>query len=263
MIDKARRFGGIERLYGEQALARLAQARVLVAGIGGVGSWAAEALARCGVGHLVLVDLDHVAESNINRQIHALESTVGAAKTQVMAERIRLINPDCGVRCFEDFLTVDNLDTIIGTDVDFVIDAIDQPRVKAALIAWCRDRATPMIVCGAAGGRTDPLSLAREDVALVRGDALLSSVRARLRRDFEFAREAGRRFGVSAIYSRQPRGGAVRDDSAGSALACSGYGSIVTVTASMGLAAAQAALETLLRTGSPVRPVAGGRVPAQ
>ncbi len=137
LVDTARRFGGVQRLYGQRGLASLQAAHVLVAGIGGVGSWAAEALARSGIGKLTLVDLDHVAESNINRQVHALESSLGASKVAVMAERIAQISPACQLVLVDDFLSVENLAQTVPGDVDAVIDAIDQTRVKAALIAFC------------------------------------------------------------------------------------------------------------------------------
>ncbi len=260
-MSDERRFGGIARLYGEAALRRLTAAHVVVVGVGGVGSWAAEALARSGVGRLTLIDLDHVAESNINRQVMALESTVGAAKVQVMAARCRDIAPGCRIDPVEEFVTADNVAALLPP-ADALIDAIDQPRAKAALIAQARRRRMPLVVCGGAGGRSDPLRLQRTDLALARGDALLASVRARLRREHGFPREAGRRFDVLAVHSTEPMaGGGVRppvspdvtadggDGAAGPAgapLACAGYGSIVTVTAALGLAAAQTAIDRLL-----------------
>lgn len=246
----ARRFGGVARLYGTAALQRLAAAHVVVVGVGGVGSWAAEALARSGVGHLTLIDLDHVAESNINRQVMALESTVGAAKVQVMAQRCRDIAPGCRIDPVEEFVTADNV-AVLLPPADAVIDAIDQPRAKAALIAQAQRLRVPLVVCGGAGGRSDPLRLQRTDLALARGDALLASVRARLRREHGFPREAGRRFDVLAVHSTEPMAtAAIGDDSAaglaGAPLACAGYGSIVTVTAALGLAAAQTVVDRLL-----------------
>ncbi len=256
VADTARRFGGVQRLYGTAGLDALQAGHVLIAGIGGVGSWAAEALARSGLGRLTLIDLDHIAESNLNRQVHALESTLGASKIVTMAQRIADIAPGCEVTLIDDFLTLDNLAEHVAASADVVIDAIDAARVKAALIAQCRVHNQAIIVCGAAGGRTDPLSLRREDLALTRGDALLSGVRARLRRDHGFPREAGRKFGVSAIFSAEPHRPSLIAPVAGlstavnavsgAALACSGYGSIVSVTASMGMAAAQYAIDRLL-----------------
>ena len=245
-----RRFGGLARLVGSLGLARLAAAHVCVVGVGGVGSWSAEALARSGVGRLTLIDLDHIAESNINRQVHALEATLGAAKIEVMRERIAQISPSCKVERVDDFVTADNASALIPPDA-WLIDAIDQPRAKAAMIALARGRGQPVVVCGAAGARTDPLALVRDDLALTRGDALLASVRARLRREYAFPREAGRRFGVTAIYSRQlPAGGTAPALDSGAPLACAGYGSVVTVTATMGLAAAAWVMDAIVHQAS-------------
>jgi tRNA A37 threonylcarbamoyladenosine dehydratase len=245
----ARRFGGVARLYGEAGTRRIASAHAVVVGVGGVGSWVAEALARCGIGRLTLIDMDHVSESNVNRQIHALDSTLGASKVATMAARIADISPDTVVVQVDDFLTVDNVGVLLAADADVVVDAIDAPRAKAALIAHCVANGVPVVVCGGAGGRVDPLALRRTDVADAKGDALLASVRARLRRDHAFPREHGVRFGVEAIWSPAPAGGA-RPESPGEAgmpLACSGYGSVVMVTAAMGFAAASDAVAALLR----------------
>lgn len=252
-----RRFGGVTRLHGGQALEKLSRAHVCIAGVGGVGSWCVEALARSGVGRLTLIDMDHVAESNINRQLPALESTLGASKIEVMRARIVDISPGCTVHAVDDFVTASNVEALVPSDA-VLVDAIDQPRVKAAMIARARARSQWIVVCGAAGARIDPLQLRREDLALTRGDALLSSVRSRLRREFGFSREPGRRFGVPVIYSIEPPRplpgaceSAVLPDSIdsppGSPLSCGGYGSVVTVTAPMGFAAAAAVLEHLLR----------------
>lgn len=246
--DRDRRFGGVARLYGASALERLAGAHVVVVGVGGVGSWAVEALARSGVGRLTLVDADHVAVSNVNRQVHALESTLGAAKVDVMRARVREISPECRVDAVDEMLGVANAASCVPAEADVVVDAIDSPRAKAALVAACVARGQAILVCGAAGARRDPLRLARVDLALATGDALLAAVRHRLRRDHGFARGAGRRFGVTAIVSTEaPAGSRPGDDgAAGSALACAGYGSVVAVTATMGMVAAAAALDALL-----------------
>lgn len=265
--DPQRAFGGIARLHGAQGLTRLRAGHACVVGVGGVGSWAAEALVRSGVGRLTLIDLDHVAESNLNRQIHALHSTVGAAKVGVMRERLLDIAPDCEVLAIEDFVDHLNCMQLVPGDA-VVVDAIDAPRAKAAMIALCRARGQALVVCGAAGGRTDPLALATDDLARVRGDALLAGVRARLRRDHGFSREPGRAFGVQAIHSRQaPLGAGGRNEGGGAPLACAGYGSVVTVTAAMGMAAAAQAMRLLMagapdaahRAGAPARamPVLG------
>lgn len=235
--DQARRFGGSARLLGQTGLDQLRNAHVLVIGVGGVGSWAAEALARSGVGEITLIDEDHVAESNINRQVHALESTIGAAKVSVMADRLAQIS-DARIHPVESFVTPANAADIVPAGIDVMIDAIDQTAAKAAVIALARERAVPVIVCGAAGSRLDPLKLTRGDLASTTGDALLAGVRARLRRHHGFTREKGRKFGVSAIFStEQPQG--IAPVTAGPfPLACAGYGSMMTVTAAMGMAAA-------------------------
>jgi tRNA threonylcarbamoyladenosine dehydratase len=243
-------FVGVGRLYGTQAAARLQSAHVLIVGIGGVGSWAVEALARSAIGRLTLVDLDVIAHSNINRQIHALEDTLGANKVDVMKARVAQINPLCQVTSIDDFMTLENLSTIMASKPDFVIDAIDVPRVKAALIAYCVKENIGIAVAGAAGGRDEPLALHETDVALCKGDALLSNLRARLRRDYGFNRELGKAFGVIAVASKQlalPANKAQIASNTGAALNCAGYGSTVTVTATMGMALAAVAIRKLSR----------------
>ncbi len=250
--DASRRFGGVARTYGEAGALRIAAAHAVVVGVGGVGSWVAEALARCGIGRLTLIDLDHVSESNVNRQVHALESTLGASKVFAMAARIGEISPDTVVVQIDDFVTIDNVDTLLAPDADVVVDAIDAPRAKAALIAICKARGVPVVVCGGAGGRVDPLGLRRTDLAEAKGDALLASVRARLRRDHAFPRAKGERFGVDAIWSPAPADARpVHAGEAGTPLACSGYGSVVMVTAAMGFAAAADAVAAMLRRTAP------------
>lgn len=173
-IDFERRFGGIARLYGERALARFRGAHVCVVGTGGVGSWIVEALARSAIGQLTLIDLDNVAESNINRQIQALSGTVGQAKIGALAERIAQINPFCVVNQIEDFVTPDNLEQMLGAGrYDYVVDAIDSVKAKAAMIAWCRQHALPMIIIGSAGGQTDPTQIAVRDLARTEQEPLL------------------------------------------------------------------------------------------
>lgn len=247
-----RRFGALARLFGDAAALALARAHVVVVGLGGVGSWTAEALARSGVGELTLVDLDHVSESNVNRQIHALQSTIGAPKGDVMAARIRDISPGCRVRFVDDFVSPDNVARLLTDDAAIVVDAIDRASAKAALIAHCVAREQALVVCGAAGGRTDPLRLSRGDLSRTRGDALLASVRSRLRRHHGFARDA-RAFGVQAIWSDEPPralAAACDLDRAGMPLACAGYGSFVAVTAAMGMAAAHAAVAMAIERSS-------------
>lgn len=219
----------------------------MVVGLGGVGSWAAEALARSGVGHLTLIDLDHVAESNLNRQLHATVSTIGLAKVDAMRERLLSIVPDCAVQTVDAFVTPETVTELLPAGSNVVIDAIDAPRAKAAMIRWAADSACAIVVCGAAGGRRDPLALRRVDLAEARGDRLLAAVRSRLRRDYGFP-APGERFGVTAIHAEQHN---VQvnpvDVGHGAPLACAGYGSIVTVTAAMGFAAAAAAIDQALQ----------------
>ena len=252
--DLARRFAGVQRLYGSAALLRFQAARVCVIGIGGVGSWAAEALARSAVGAITLIDLDMVAESNVNRQIHALGDAFGKAKTSAMAERILAINPVCRVEEIEDFVSPDNLDRMLGRGFDYVIDAIDQARTKAAIIAWCRGHQLPMVTAGGAGGQIDPTRIEVADLARTIQDPLLSRVRALLRKEFGFTREPGKKFGVAAVFSSEPLrhaedAGSCGEAPAGGGLNCAGYGSSVCVTASFGLFAASAALRHLATTG--------------
>ena len=245
--DLERRFGGVRRLYGTDALRRFQGARVCVVGIGGVGSWAAEALARSAIGQITLIDLDMVAESNVNRQIHALDEAFGKAKTDAMSERIRAINPACMVETIEDFVTPDNVETLLGRDFDCVVDAIDQVRTKAAMIAWSTTHGVPLVTAGGAGGQTDPARIEIADLARTVQDPLLAKVRSLLRREYGFTRDPKKKFGIPAVYSsepvRYPDTGARCDVAASPAgLNCAGYGSSVCVTASFGLFAASEAL---------------------
>lgn len=254
-IDPGRRFGGIDRLYGAGTVIHLRDRHAAVIGIGGVGSWVAEALARSGVGSLTLVDLDHVAESNINRQIHALEPTLGQAKVGAMADRIALINPLCQVRVIEDFLTVDNAAEILA-GFDVVVDAIDNVRAKVAIAAVCRARRIPLVMAGGAGGKRDPACIRVDDLARTLQDPLLSKVRARLRKEHGFTRDPKKKFGIEAVFSlepvRYPELAACDLEAHGAAaagglhgLACAGYGSSMMVTASVGLLCAARAIEHL------------------
>ena len=245
--DLQRRFGGVARLYGGAAYERFTRAHGVVIGIGGVGSWAAEALARSGVGALTLIDLDHIAESNTNRQIHALGDEYGKAKVLAMASRIAAINPACRVTTIEEFITPDNAPTALPA-ADVVIDCIDQVAAKAALIAHCRAQRIAIVTCGGAGGRVDPTRIRSDDLARAHGDPLLSKVRYRLRRRHGFPREGTRRapkFGVVAVYSDEPIRVPAQDCDPAARLACAGYGSSVAVTAPLGFAAAAAALQWL------------------
>ena len=251
--DLERRFGGVAKLYGQPALERFCAAHVCVVGVGGVGSWIVEALARSAIGALTLIDLDNVAESNINRQIQALSSTLGQAKIDALAERVALINPFCRVTLIEDFITPDNLGQMIGgRGYDYVIDAIDNARAKAALIAYCRDQRIALITIGGAGGQTDPTRIAVRDLAKTEQEPLLKRVRKLLRLHYGFPRGEKNRFNVDAVFSMEPlRFPEAGDDAADAGqrgitgINCAGFGSCVVVTASFGMVAAAHLLRKL------------------
>lgn len=255
MIDP--RFAGIERLYGAGSVLRLAGARVAVIGVGGVGSWAAEALARSGVGALALIDADEVCVSNTNRQLHTLVATLGKSKVAVMAGRLRGINPALRVEGIERFVTPATLAELLDDGFDLVLDACDAFRVKVEMIAWCRRRKLPLVVCGSAGGRTDPTMVRVRDLSRTEHDALLSLIRRKLRQEFHFPSNSARYFGVPAVYSlqnvRYPQAdGSVcgtRPDAADDMrLGCEGgLGAATHVTAAFGMAAVGRALEMLLK----------------
>lgn len=238
-MDADRRFGGLERLYGVAGAQRIRAAHVAVVGVGGVGSWAVEALARSGVGRLTLIDLDHVAESNINRQIHALESTLGQAKVQAMRERIAQINSDCVVQCIEEFVEPGNWPGLLPAGVDAVIDACDQVRAKTAMAAWALRNKTLFITVGAAGGKRLAHKVDIEDLSKTTHDPLLAQLRYRLRREHGAARD-GKKIGIACVFSResvsQPDASCAVDGDG--TLNCSGYGSQVSVTATFGQCAA-------------------------
>jgi tRNA A37 threonylcarbamoyladenosine dehydratase len=249
--DLERRFGGLRRLYGDAAYARLRQLRVAVVGLGGVGSWAVEALARSGVARLVLIDLDQVSESNINRQLQAVGRTVGQSKAQALVERVADIHPGCQVLTVEDFVTPENWPALLPGPVDVLIDACDQVRAKAALAAWGLQTGVPVVCCGAAGGKRQAHLLQIDDLAAVTHDPLLASLRNRLRREHGAPRSG--RIGVRCVFSRErvapPEGVCEADGS----LNCHGYGSSVTVTASFGMAAAGEAMALAMGLVQPAR----------
>ena len=195
------RFGGIDRLYGSGALARLRVCHVTVVGIGGVGSWAVEALARSGVGRLTLIDADDLCVSNTNRQLPALDGQFGRAKIEAMAERCRAINPHIQLDLHPQFLTPSNLDALMGTPVDLVLDACDSFRSKVEMIAYCRRRKQPIIAVGSAGGRSDVTQIRVRDLSRTEHDAMLSLIRKKLRGEFNFPKNHDRYFGVPAVYS--------------------------------------------------------------
>ncbi|MGE0496811.1 MAG: ThiF family adenylyltransferase [Ramlibacter sp.] len=244
--DLQRRFGGLERLYGVPGADAIRAAHVVVVGIGGVGSWAAEALARSGVGRLTLIDLDHVAESNINRQIHALDSTVGQAKVLAMRERIAQINPGCQVHAVEEFVEPANWPQLLPEGVDAVIDACDQVKAKTAMAAWARQARTLFVTAGAAGGKRLAHKVDIDDLALTTHDPLLAQVRYRLRKEHGAPRE-GKAMGVACVFSREavaPPDPSCAVEGDGS-LNCHGYGSVVSVTATFGQCAAGWVLDRL------------------
>lgn len=250
--DLQRRFGGLERLYGVDGAERIRNSHVAVVGIGGVGSWAAEALARSGVGALTLIDLDHVAESNINRQIHALTSTVGQAKVVAMRERIAQIHPGCLVHGIEEFVEPDNWPGLLPESVTAVIDACDQVKAKAAMAAWAIATKSLFVCCGAAGGKRLAHRVDVDDLAATTHDPLLAQLRYRLRK-FHGAPKDGKRIGLNCVFSREavaPPDPSCNIDGDGS-LNCRGYGSVVSVTATFGQCAAGWVLDRIAAAKKP------------
>lgn len=257
MSDYSLRFGGIARLYGQQGANIIRNAHACVIGIGGVGSWVAESFARNGIGNITLIDLDDLCITNINRQIHALTSTVGQSKVEVMAERITEINPECNVTQVEDFITMDNLRELLTLKFDYVVDAIDSVQVKSALIAHCKRNKIPLITIGGAGGQTDPSKIAIADLSQTYQDPLLSKVRNQLRREYNFSRNVKRKFSIDAVFSseqlvypdnegnvchaKQITDGAMRLDCSG------GFGAATHVTASFAFFAVGRVMEKLIK----------------
>lgn len=246
--DVVRRFSGLDRLYGTESAEAIRAAHVAVIGVGGVGSWAAEALARSGVGHLTLIDMDHVAESNINRQVHALSDTVGMAKIEAMRARISLINPACVVHCVDAFAEPDNWPGILPQNVDAVIDACDQVKTKTAIADWARRNGNICISVGAAGGKRHAHLVDIADLAEVTHDPLLAQVRYQLRKHHG-APKNGKKLNATCVFSREAVQAAdpscaVQGDGT---LNCHGYGSVVTVTASFGLCAAGWVMDKISR----------------
>ena len=250
------RFGGTGRLYGQQALHWFADARFCVVGIGGVGSWAAEALARTGIGHITLIDMDDVCITNTNRQIHALRGNVGQAKTEVMAERLRQINPECEVICIDDFVTPENVAALLDHRFDYVIDAIDSVRPKAALLAYCRRHKIPLITTGGAGGQIDPTQIAVTDLAKTIQDPLAAKLRERLKSDFAIVKNSKGKLGIDCVFSTealvypQPDGTVCASRSTAEGpkrMDCAaGFGAATMVTASFGFIAVSHALKKFI-----------------
>jgi tRNA threonylcarbamoyladenosine dehydratase len=285
--DFQRRFGGVSRLYGAAGLAKLQAAHVVVIGIGGVGSWAVEALARNAVGTMTLVDLDIINESNFNRQIHAVDGNIGKDKIAAMCERILTINPQCNLRLIEDFITLQNASKMLDFQYDCLLDCVDDARAKTILASVCIAVKTPIIMSGSAGGRLDPTRIQTADLSQVTGDKLLAKVRNQLRRDYNFPKatqiKKSAKFGIVCVYSDEPTlmpndaenevcaleksnnitGDALRANIYGAAgdaknpraetnsitgLNCAGYGSSVCVTAPMGFTLAQLAINHIVLT---------------
>jgi len=255
------RFGGVSRVYGQQSLTHFQQLHIVVAGLGGVGSWAVEALARSGIGKLTLIDLDDVCVTNINRQLPATDETIGQLKTEVLAQRVKAINPNCEVRVIDDFLLPENFEEYL-TGADAVLDAIDSVNTKAALVAWCKRRKLRLLVCGGAGGQIDPSMIRVGDLAKAKQDPLLAKVRSQLRRDYGFSKNPKRKWGVDCVYSEEqlrypiisgeeegevtlqkPGSGSMRMDCS------SGFGAAMVVTCSF----AMQATATLLKRLTPIK----------
>lgn len=244
-VDYERRFGGLARLYRDAGLQRLQAAHVTVVGLGGVGSWAAESLARTGIGQMTLIDLDVVAESNINRQLPALSTTLGRNKIEVMAERIRQINPAIQLTLIDDFLTQDNLTLCLAGQPDVVLDCCDDFRAKVSLAVHAYFNRLPLIVAGAAGGKMDPTQVRVDDLARTQNDPLLAKLRQHLRQQYGLKRNLKERFGLRCVYSAEPLYRPT--DCQVSGLQCGGYGSVSMVTGAFGLAAAAEAVRQLVK----------------
>lgn len=254
------RFGGTARLYGQPALQLFAEAHICVVGIGGVGSWAAEALARTGIGAITLIDMDDVCVTNTNRQIHALKETVGQAKTEVMAERILAINPECKVTCVDDFITAENTAELMSPGFTWVIDAIDSVRPKAALLAWCRRNKIPLVTTGGAGGQIDPTQIQVADLAKTIQDPLAAKLRERLKSDFKIVKNSKGKLEIDCVFSTealmypQPDGSVCASRSTAEGpkrMDCaSGFGAATMVTATFGFIAVSHVLKKMMAKAS-------------
>jgi len=253
--DFKERFGGIRRVYGTSGSDIIANLHLCVIGIGGVGSWAVEGLARTGVGRITLIDNDTLCVTNVNRQIHALDSTLGRSKVEVMAQRVGEINPACRLGIIDDFLTMRTLDEHLSRGYDYVIDAIDSIKFKSAMIAFCTRNRIPVVTTGGAGGMSDPTKIQVADLARTYNDPLAARVRSTLRREYGFPRDPRKKFGVECVFSSeqpvypQPNGsiGHQKPGIHGVSLDCRfGYGAASTVTAVFGFIAASRAINRIL-----------------
>ncbi len=263
--DYADRFSGLARLYGTPALHLLRRAHVCVIGVGGVGSWTVEALARSGLGALTLIDLDDVCITNVNRQLPALDGTVGRPKIAVLAERMRLIHPACQLTLVPEFVTADNLPRLLLGPYDAIVDGVDRTGIKAAIVAHGQRVGQPVITVGGAGGRRDPTAVRVSDLAFSVGDLLLKGLRKRLRRDYGFPKGEGQPFGVTSVYSAEPQvfpwadGTCRAEAEPGSSLrldCAAGFGAASFVTGAFGFAAAAAVVQQLTR-GATIRDFPG------
>ena len=244
------RFGGIGRLYTPEGLAKLRQSHVCVIGIGGVGSWAVEALARTGIGKITMIDMDDICVTNINRQIHAMTGTVAQLKTEAMKERVERINPECVVEIIDDFISPENIPEYLNRGYDYVIDAIDSVKTKAALIAYCKRNKIKLITTGGAGGQTDPSQIQIADLSKTIQDPLASKVRSLLRKEYNFSQNPKRKFGVDCVFSTQPlifpKMGESCEISA--TMNCAnGFGAVTMVTATFGFFAVSRVVDKLLK----------------
>lgn len=244
------RFGGIGRLYTPEGLAKLRQSHVCVIGIGGVGSWAVEALARTGIGKITMIDMDDICVTNINRQIHAMTGTVAQLKTEVMKGRVEKINPECIVEIIDDFITPENIPEYLNRGYDYVLDAIDSVRNKAALIAYCKRNKIKLITTGGAGGQTDPSQIQIADLSKTIQDPLASRVRSLLRKEYNFSQNPKRKFGIDCVFSTQPlifpKMGEGCEVSA--TMNCAnGFGAVTMVTATFGFFAVSRVVDKLLK----------------
>ena len=244
------RFGGIGRLYTPEGLAKLRQSHVCVIGIGGVGSWAVEALARTGIGKITMIDMDDICVTNINRQIHAMTGTVAQLKTEAMKERVEKINPECVIEIIDDFITPENIPEYLNRGYDYVLDAIDSVRTKAALITYCKRNKIKLITTGGAGGQTDPSQIQIADLSKTIQDPLASRVRSLLRKEYNFSQNPKRKFGVDCVFSTQPlifpKMGEGCEVSA--TMNCAnGFGAVTMVTATFGFFAVSRLVDKLLK----------------
>ena len=238
-----RRFAGVAKIYGEDSFNHYEHSHVMVIGIGGVGSWAVEALARTGLGELTLVDMDVIAASNINRQLPAMTTTLGHEKIQVMAERCRAINPRIKINLIDDYLTADNIQDVLANTPDLILDCIDDVKAKFALMLHCRFNKIPLIVSGGAGGKLDPLKIRVADLSKTEQDPMLAKLRTQLRSK-GICKKPKEKFGITCVYSiDNPFSSAEVCPSAG--LRCGGYGSAVVVTSSFAMVAVSEVLKKL------------------